>query len=428
MKSRSFLSLVSLLLVSASFVRGDWPVFHGPQGDNRSTETGLLKTWPEGGPKLLWTATEIGISGKPTGYGGVAVAEGRIFLTGNVDRAEKEATAVLYCLDEKSGKTLWKSEIGNGWMGHYEGDRSTPTVDGERVYAFAAKGDLTCFEVATGKQVWTRSLTTDFDAAAPAWAYAESVRIDGSNVIVCPGGKKASVVALDKKTGKDVWATPPVIGDGNDAERGAYATGLLFTMNGRRLYANMNQKGVVFVDPTSGKLLGHYRHETAYDVNATTPYYEDGALYLTSGYGTTGLEKINIKVDGDAMSFEQVWVTKKLDNAHGGVVFHEGHVYGSADKYKGGSLVCLRLSDGEECWNTQSVKKGSITFAEGMLYTYSEDGGNVALVKASPESFQEVARFQIPEGGRGKSWPHPVVTNGKLFLRHDTFLYCYEVR
>ncbi|MGL4941862.1 MAG: PQQ-binding-like beta-propeller repeat protein [Thermoguttaceae bacterium] len=421
-------SLVATLFVVSPFVRGDWPMFNGVNGDNRSTETGLLKTWPEGGPKLLWKGEGIGKSSKPTGYGGVTVVDGRVFVTGNVDRAEKEATATIYCLDEKTGKEIWQAEIGDGWMGHFEGDRSTPTVDGKFVYAFAARGELACFEAATGKLVWKRSLTTDFDAALPGWAYAESVKIDGDKVIVCPGGKKASVVALDKATGKDVWVAPPVIGDGDDAERGAYATGMIFTMNGRRVYVNMNQKGVIFVDPTDGKLLGHYRHETAYDVNATPPHYEDGAVIVSSGYGTTGIEKIKLTLNGDVMTFEQAWVTKKLDNAHGGLVFLDGYVYGSADKYKGGALVCLKVADGEEAWNASDVKKGSITFADGMLYTYSENEGHVALVKATPEKFEELARFQIPEGGRGNTWAHPVISNGKLFLRHDTTVYCFDVK
>lgn len=423
--------LLGIVLATAVFsarsFAEDWTMFHGVSGNNMSTETGLLKSWGESGPKLAWSASGIGESSKVSSYGSVVTSQGRVFVAGNVEEDGK-ATATLYCLDEANGKQLWKAEIGDGWMGHYEGDRSTPTVSADRVYALAARGTLTCFDVASGKVIWKRDLAQDFAAKLPGWAYAESVVIDGENLIACPGGEKGAVVALNKKTGKDVWVTPPILNAEGNVELAAYATGKMITLDGKKVYVNANQKGFIFIDPQTGKFLGKHAHETAYDVNATMAYAIDDFLYLASGYATTGMQKVKMTWSDDKITCEQIWVTKKLDNQHGGLVFLDGHVYGSADKYKGGALVCLSLKDGEESWNTREVEKGSITFAEGLLYTYSEKEGEVVLSKAMPDGFEEISRFTIPQDGQGNFWAHPVISNGKLYLRRDTFLYCYTIK
>ncbi len=396
-----------------------------------SPETGLLKSWPEAGPKLLWKVDTLGNTEFP-GYSGVTVAEGRIFTTANVKSGDndKEAHSFVIALDAASGKLLWQYDNGPGWTGHYPGDRSTPTVDGSvdgsangsaRVYALSSQGRLACLESATGKEIWARNIREEYNVKLPTWSYAESPVIDGEKLICWPGSKDAAVLALDKMTGKTIWATP-----GTD-HLAAYATTAIFEQAGLRIYANMNQKGLVGVNAKTGEPLFFYEHLTDYDVNATMPVYHDGHILISSGYGTTGTQLLKLTVSGDKASVEQVWQEKKLDNQHGGLVVFDGYVYGSANKYKGGNWLCLKWEDGSIAWDERGVRQGSVSYADGMLYCMSEKDGTVALVKATPEKYEEAGRFALPEEGAGLYWAHPVICGGKLYLRHAKFLYCYDV-
>ncbi|MGL6226397.1 MAG: PQQ-binding-like beta-propeller repeat protein [Thermoguttaceae bacterium] len=404
-----------------------WPVFHGPLGNNISTDTGLLKNWPKEGPKLLWKNDKIGDS--PAGYSSVTIADGRLYTAGNtVEKSEKDGEEVetfyttVYCLDLETGKTLWTYNNGPGWSdrGRYPGTRSTPTMSGEFVYDESPTGQLVCLDAKTGKKVWDVNIMQEFEAENITWALAESVLVDGDLVICAPGGKKASVVAFDKKTGKVVWTTP------STGELTNYATGLIFDWEGYRIVALMNQKGLIGVDVKTGKLLFSVEHETKFDINATIPTYFDEKLFIISGYGT-GSQLVKLLKEGDSIKTEQLWAKKEFDNQHGGIVVVDGHAYGTTQNYKGGCWVCLRLSDGELCWNDRGVRKGACTFAEGHLYGMGEAGGEVALIKATPEKYEEISRFQLPEEGTGMFWAHPVICGKRLYLRHDNFLYCYEI-
>ncbi len=294
-----------------------WPAFHGPKADNISTDTGLLKTWPEGGPKLLWRAEDIGNTEFP-GYSGVVIADGRVFTTGNVkvdgdEKDEKKAHSFLFALDFKTGKELWRYDNGPGWTDgpKFPGDRNTPTIDGNRVYAFSALGMLACVEAESGKEIWKRNLREEADATLPNWAYAESPVVDGDLIVCWPGGKKASVMALNKRTGEVVWTTPSI------DEVAGYATMIAFEQDGLRIYANMTQRGFLAVNAKNGEKLFYHKHPAKYDINATMPYYFDGKILLSSGYGTTGTVLLKLTVDGENASVEQIWHQKKLDNQHG---------------------------------------------------------------------------------------------------------------
>ncbi len=404
-----------------------WPVFHGPNGDNKSTETGLLKAWPEEGPPLLWKSDQIG--GGISGYSGVVLAEGRIYTSGNEEvkrlQDETERTDVystVYCLDAKDGKILWSYRNGPAWNdpGKFPGTRSTPTIDGDYVYDESPFGQLVCLEAKTGKKVWDLNILAEFEAKNITWALAGSVIIDGENLICTPGGDKASVAALDKKTGRIVWTTP------GTGELTNYATPYLFEWDGMRMIASMTQKGMIVVDAKDGRLLFSVPHETKHDINATMPFYFDGKLLVVSGYGT-GSELLKLSKDGDAVKAEQLWAQKAFDNQHGGIVVEEGYAYGTTQNYKGGIWVCLNLADGEIAWDERGIRKGSCTFAEGMIYGMSEADGAVCLFKATPEKYEETGRFRLPEEGSGMYWAHPVVCGKRLYLRHSHFLYCYDV-
>lgn len=383
-----------------------WPRFHGPDGRNCSPDTGLLKTWPKEGPKLLWTAKGLG-----HGYATVTLAEGLIFTCGNINEQ-----TVITALDLE-GKIQWQQPNGAGWTGEHPGTRGTPTYDEGRLYHESPLGELVCMEAATGKRIWGRNILQDFEAENITWALAESVLVDGDRVICCPGGKRGAVAALDKYTGKVVWASPGV---GCPA---SYASPMLAEHQGLRMILTMNQKGLLAVDADTGQLLFDYPHKTAWDVNAFSPLYHEGHIFFSTGY-RAGAVMLKVVAQGKKVRVEKVWESKDLDNHHGGVVLVDGYLYGSAHN---GPWVCLDWKTGKTQWKERGVGKGSLTWADGMLYCLSEQR-RVGLVRATPQRLELVSEFTLPSGGEGPSWAHPVVCGGRFYLRHSDTLYAYEVR
>jgi len=383
-----------------------WPRFLGPRGDNIAADTGLLKQWPKQGPTLIWTAKGMG-----EGFSSVTLANGRIFTAGN-----RDDQTLVTALDME-GKILWQTPNGPAWTGSHPGTRGTPTIDGDRVYHESPLGQLVCLEAATGRIVWTRNILEDFEAKNIEWALAESVLIDGQRVICCPGGKAASVAALDKNTGKTVWATP------STGDLAGYATPILAEWQGLRMVLTMNQRALIGVNAETGELLFRHPHPTSYDVNATSPIFHEGQVFITSGYGA-GSEMLRLSVAGKKVSVEPVWKSKDLDNHHGGVVFYQGYLYGSSYQ---GRWVCLEWSSGKRMYAARGVGKGSLTVADGMLFTLSESR-DMGLVPATPAEHQVVSRFKVPSGGSGPSWAYPVVCGGRLYIRHADCLYAYAVR
>ena len=421
---RSLCLFVLLLCSTAIAAVPSWTLFHGLNRDNVSLETGLLKAWSEEGPTLLWTNDAIGDTEFP-GYATVNVADGRIFTSGNIKTGENDQVAVaqVFALDEKTGKKLWHYDNGPAWTdkGRFPGERGTPTIDDNRVYAYSAVGRLACLEAATGKEIWAKDLRTEYEARLPEWAYAESPYIDGNKVIIWVGGEKAAVAALDKMTGNPIWTTPPT------GQRGNYASMIAFNFGGQRVYVSMNQAGILAVNGDTGKKLFDIPHKTEWDVMATTPYFFGGdKLFFTSGYGT-GARMHKLIAEGAEIKTEQVWENKSFDNMHGGVVIKDGYVYSATHYYKRQrNWMCIKLEDGSVAWENPGVGMGCITCADGMLYCMAEKDGTVALVKASPEGYEETGRFTLPEG-MGLYWAHPVVCNKKLYLRHGKTLYCFDV-
>ncbi|MCL2710763.1 MAG: PQQ-like beta-propeller repeat protein [Planctomycetaceae bacterium] len=418
------LCLVTLLLLYPSVIAADWTIFHGPNRDNVSPETGLLKSWQPGGPPLLWKVNTIGTTEFP-GYASVTVAEGRVFTAGNVRTGanDQEAHAYVFALDEQTGEEIWRYRNGIAWTDRtrYPGQRSTPTIDGERLYVLSALCRIACLEAATGEEIWAKDLLKEYDVELPEWAFAESPFIDGDKVIIWVGGKKAAVVALDKMTGEPIWTTPPTGLTGN------YCTMTPFDHGGLRIYVNMNKKGLLAINGNTGKELFFVNHETPRgDIMATTSYFFDGKLFITSGYGI-GSRLFKLNVDGETVTPDLIWSNRQFDNQLGGIVVKDGYVYGSTHHYKGGrNWMCIKLEDGSSMWEDPGVFIGPITSADGMLYCIGEKEGEVALVKATPEKYEEVSRFSLPEGV-GMYWAHPVVINKKLFIRHGSVLYCFDV-
>ena len=384
----------------------EWPQFHGPNRDNISTETGLLKRWPEGGPKRLWTASGIGY-----GYSTVAIAGGRIYTTGNIG-----GDTVITALD-LDGRTVWKARNGPAWEREMPGTRGTPTIDGGRLYHENAEGDVACLDSGTGSTLWTLNMVRRFNGRVIRWGLAESLLVDGDRVVCVPGGQAVSMAALDKTTGETVWTCP------GTGDKPGYASPILIDYKGLRQIVTMMSASVVGVHADTGRLLWRHDHKAYEEETVSTPVFHDG-LIAVSTLGPGAARCLELIVDGQTASVRQVWQTGVLDNHHGGILALGGYLYGTKVR---DTWVCLDLKTGNVVYKAEGVGKGSLTSADGMLYTYSERG-LMGLVKATPEGHDLLSQFPIPEGGKGPAWAHPVVCGGRLYLRHGDFLYCYDIR
>jgi len=387
-----------------------WPRFHGPNGDNHSADAGLLKKWPEDGPKLIWTAKGIG-----HGFAGVTIADGRIYTAGEFDD-----NTVITALD-MDGHVQWRAENGKGraTARHAEA-RCTPTSDGNRLYHENAGGQLVCLEATTGNRVWGLSLGTEFHGKGGGYDQSESPLIDGDRVICCPGGATA-MAALDKNTGKTLWRSSSV------GEPAGYTSPILVRCQGLRMILAVSQFQLIGVNADTGELLWHCKHyKSGAFCICTLPVYRDGQVFLTAGYGK-GSVLLQIKVDGKNASVDPAWRSTDLDNRQGGVILSDGYLYGVANRNSNSKWICLDWKTGKTMYAERGLGEGSLTCADGMLYVLSEKG-KVGLVRPTPGGHEIVSSFRIPKGGDGPVWAHPVVCGGRLYIRHGDFLYVYGVR
>jgi outer membrane protein assembly factor BamB len=409
MKPKTILSLLVLLALSprALAAEAEWPFFHGPNRDNISTDTGLLKSWPKGGPKLLWKFAPCG-----RGHSSVSVAGGRIFTVGDFAGQEK-----LITLD-MTGTRLWQADNGDKWRGQIPGARTTPTYSDGAVYQLNPNGRLASFDAKTGKELWAKDLKQIYDVKISRWALAENVAIEGDTLLVAPGGTKGRIVALDKKTGEQIWAHTEL------KQNAAYCSPLLVTHEGVRQLITLMQKSVVGIDVKTGTLLWQHPHVTRFDQNVTMPIYHDGHVYVSTGHGAGGRV---LKIQPGGKSVKQVWEGKDLDNCHGGVILIGGHLYGSGCRLFKRGLVCAEFLTGKAKWNHRGVGKVSVTFADGLLYCVT-DKGKMSLVQATPAAAKIVSQFQIPRKNKRSCYAHPVVTGGRLYVRQDEELFVYDVR
>ena len=408
-------ALAGLLLLAYPFLlpiwADDWPGWRGPDRTGVSAEKGLLSTWPKEGPKLLWSVTGLG-----GGYASPAVAGGRIFVMGSKDGDE-----YVRALSVTNGKPLWAVKIGKVGKNtgpNYPGPRATPSVRGGRLWTLGSDGDLVCLQTQDGKLVWRKHLERDFKGVRDTWAYCESPLIDGGLLICTPGGPDATMLALAKDTGKPVWKTAK-----EDANTAGYASPIVAHAGKRKLYVQFIVSGVIGVDAHTGKLLFSYRRNVG-SVSAVTPIYHVGHIFATAGgldrAGGDALLKL-VETDDGALA-KEVYLHRDLMTFHGGVVRLGEYLYGTG---KGG-LICLAFRTGKVKWRHRSIGQGSLLAAEGRLYLRGT-GGQMALVEASPEGYREKGRFRQPKRTRYATFAHPVVANGRLYLRDDDLLFCYDV-
>jgi len=393
-------------LASAPAHAEDWPQFRGPNRDGRSMETGLLAEWPAEGPKLLWSVSGIG-----QGFTHVSVAGGLVYVTGLVG---SEGILHAYTPD---GELKWRASYGPEWSAARPGARSIPTVHDGLVYVASGVGNLACLEAASGESVWSARLFEEYEAPQVQWGYAESLLIDGENLIATPCGQKATMVALNRRTGRPVWASPAL------GQPSSFCSPLLIERGTQRLIVTLTETVVVAFSAENGAVAWQHPYANARQNHPITPIYYDDMLYVTSGYGKGA---IGLAIPGDGSSVTQLWEQPRQDPVHGQAVLVDGHVYASSHQRAGGKWSCVEMKTGRLAWEDTGVGKGgSVIYADGMLYCYAEDG-TVGLVRPSPERCQVVSTFKPPLGD-GPHWAHPVVANGRLYIRHGDSLMCYDI-
>lgn len=444
-------SVVPLLAVPA--VRADdWPQWQGPERNSVSKETGLLKEWPKEGPPLAWKVKGLG-----GGFSSPSITAGKIY--GMSVRGDNQ---VVWALDESDGKELWVVPVGlvnrSGMRQGVEGPGCTPTVDGDRLYVVGSGGEVTCLQTADGKQVWQKSFTRDFGGRLPTWRFNESPLVDGDKVVVTPGGAEAMLVALNKMTGETIWKSvlpgavepapaapaPAAEGGGGRGGRGgrgggrgpgagaAYSSPIAIDFEGHRQYVQLTAKSLIGVSAADGKLLWQYdKPANRNGINITTPLYVDGHVFAASAYGAGGgLVKLSKTPEGGVKA-EEVWFTKQMQNHHGGAVVVDGALYGANGGNEGGFLICLDFKTGNVNWDerngTARVAKGSIALADGRIY-YRTESGTVLLIEPNAKAYTERGRFEQPDRSPQTAWPHPVIANGKLYVRDQDVLLCYDVK
>jgi outer membrane protein assembly factor BamB len=404
-------SLVALAIAwSLNASAADWPEWRGPGRHDHSPDTGLLKSWPAGGPKRLWVNENAGL-----GYAGFSVVGNRLFTMGLRDNQE-----LILCLDASTGKELWAAPAGAKYPNNWgDGPRATPTVDGNHVYAIGGQGTLVCAQVADGKVVWQKSLTTDLGGKLQSWGYTESVLIVDNLVVCTPGGDKGTLAALKKDTGELAWQS------GELTDNAQYSSPILAMHHGKPQIVQLVMTKVFGVDPANGKVLWKQDFPGRVAV-IPTPIYHDGHVYVAAGYGV-GCMLVKVGADN---SVSVAYENKVMKNHHGGVIRVGDHLFGHSE---GPGWVCQNFKTGEEVWASKKLGKGAIHFADGMFYCLDEGSGDVALVELSTKEWVEKGRFKLDpqtkqRSPQGRIWTHPVVVNGRLYLRDQELLHCYDVK
>lgn len=397
----------------------DWPKFRGAKQDGISPEVGVLREWPAGGPKLLWTYDEAG-----AGYTSCSIVGGVLFTLGT--RGDK---LMAMALNAEKGAELWTSELGvddqEAYMaGWGQGPRGTPTYDDGKLYILGPKGDLYCVDAKGGKVLWSQDLRKDYSGEGGKWGYSESPLVDENRVVVAPGGDKASIVALDKNSGMPLWQSG--IKGAGQAE---YATIVAAELDGRPQYVKLFQQLLVGVNPSDGQLLWQSDWPGGRTAVIPTPIVEGSHVYITSGYGAGS--KL-VEVEGGKAT--DVWSSKEMKNHHGGVIKIGDYLYGFSD---GAGLICQSWKTGDLVWNEKGeqgeLQKGSVHAVDGLLICVNERDGMVSLVEANPEKFVKKGQFKLEPQSRirspkGMIWTHPLVLNGKLYLRDQEYIHCYDVK
>lgn len=390
-----------LILFGIAAPAADWPQWRGLNRDGKSAETGLLDSWPKGGPRLLWKAEDLG-----EGFSGPAIMGERLYIQGQQGGQE-----FVMAYDVHSGKQLWKTPAGKAYEEqHGHGPRSTPTVDGARLYALSADGTLVCLETSRGKPVWGLNFVERFGGRRPNWAYSESPLVDGGRLIVEPGGPAAGVVALDKSTGEVIWKS--------QTEGASYSSAIALDIGGTHALALLTARAAIGLDSKDGALLWRYVRVANMVANIATPIVQDGYVFYSTDYGV-GCVLLKPTPDGKTA---EIYFNRDMRNHYTTSVLVGDYLYGFSSEI----LTAMEFKTGKVAWRDRSVGKGNCIYADKRLYCLSEDGV-MGLIDPTPTAYKEVSRFEIPHGGFN-TWTPPAIANGQLYLRDQGRLYSYDIK
>lgn len=398
------LALVALLCVAGQVMaqaNANWPQWRGPNRDGISNETGLLKQWPADGPPLAWKTKGAG-----NGYSSIVISNGKLYTMGL--RGDRE---FIVAFDVATGKEAWATAHGKAFRNDQgDGPRGTPTVDGDRVYALGGNGDLTALDARTGKLVWTKNVLQEFGGSNITWGISESPLVLGNKILVNAGGSDASIVALNKSDGSVIWKS--------QSDKAGYSSAIPLSLNGLTQVVFFTSRRAVGLDANDGRLLWEYRKPANGTANAATPIARGNRVFISSDYGTGG-GVVEIKPDNTA---QEIWFSNQMRNHHSSSVLIGDYLYG----FSGSFLTAMKFDTGEMAWKDRSVGKGSLVFADGHLYCFSENGV-VGLVEASPAGYKEKGRFRIQQDSQ-PTWSHPVIAGGRLYLRDQDTIYAFDVK
>ena len=398
------LILYSLIIGNDHEKRSQW---RGPNRDGKFHDKNLLKKWPEGGPQMLWSFEGLG-----EGHGNVGIGKEKLFVCGMPD-----TVGFLYAFDWE-GKLLWKKAYGLEWYKNYTGSRSTPVVVGNLVYFESGQGVVYCYNGDTGNLVWSVDLLKKFDANNIKWGMAESLLIDGDIVYCTPGGKQHNVVALNRHNGKTIWTSP------GNRQAAAYCSPILVNHNGTRLIVTMTASSIIGLDANTGQAYWAIEQRQRHNIHANTPVYFQGKILCSSSSDQNDLDgTVQIELSQNGKSAEVVWRNTDFTNLMGGVILKDGYIYGA--KYRRSDWYCLNWQTGETKYIESGLGGGVIIHADDLFYCYS-DRGEMALVQANEKEFKVISQFDVPLGTM-QHWAHPVIDNGRLYIRHGNALMVYDI-
>lgn len=404
-------AFVAFSLMSYFAVAEDWAQWRGTQRDGKSSEKGLLAKWPEAGPKLLWQTKNLG-----SGFSTPSIVGEQLFVISNQGNEKEEVVA----LSTSNGNKLWSTPIGKVGPNQgpqYPGTRATPTVSGESIYALGSDGDLVCLDIKSGQKKWSKNLRSDFGGVPGMWAYTESPLIDGDMLICSPGGATSTVLALQKSTGSVVWKSPL-----SEADAASYASPVMATVDGVKQYILYLGKGIVGLKADTGELLWRYTKTSDAQANIATPIVSGNYVYSAASRVGGGL----VKVKGTKSEPEELYFAKSLPAGMGGSVLIDGNLFGSI----GETMACVDFMTGTIKWQDRGIGSASICFADGRLYLHSVKN-ELAMIEASPEGFKPLGKFALPgttDHGNAKPWTHPVISNGRLYVRDQADVWCYDIK
>jgi outer membrane protein assembly factor BamB len=411
MTSRGLLTTVllcalalGLLGASPSSQVADWHQWRGPNRDGVSPETGLLQSWPSEGPPQLWRTTSAG-----EGYSSFSASNGRLYTLG-----ARGTTEYLSAFDIATGRKLWEQPNGQRFRNDRgDGPRSTPTVDGARVFVFGGSGDLTAFDAATGSRIWSVNVVRTHGGVVPYWGYSESPLVLSDRVLVNVGGRGASIVAFNKADGAELWRS--------ESDDAGYSSPVLLRTGSLPQVVYFTGRRALAVDARDGRLLWSYPRVANRTANIATPIVRGTQVFLSSDYGT-GAALLQVRAAGNVANAEEVYFTRDMRNHHASSVLVGDHLYG----FSGSILTAMRFASGEVAWRDRSVGKGSIIAADNRLYLYSESGV-VGLAAITPDGYREHGRFRIQQGNL-PTWSHPIISGGRLILRDQDTVWAFDVR